>query len=134
MIINQNVILKAGLLTISSKDAFLSLHEDFKQQGAESFYYKKIKNLQNSDFITLRPYFKDAESSEFDFFLINKKKKQDEAANSLLKSKKFNDCNEYQKWEARSVDLDDDAVIGDNFAVLLNQDREIIVEAKLYKY
>jgi hypothetical protein len=32
------------------------------------------------------------------------------------------------------VDLDDDAVIGDNFAVLLNQDREIIVEAKLYKY
>jgi hypothetical protein len=71
MIINQNVILKEGLLNISSKDAFLSLYEDIKLQGAESFYYKKIKNLQNSDFKTLRPYFNEAESSEFELFLIN---------------------------------------------------------------
>jgi hypothetical protein len=68
MIINQNVILKEGLINISSKDAFLSLYEDIKLQGAESFYYKKIKNLQNFDFKTLRPYFNDSESSEFELF------------------------------------------------------------------
>jgi hypothetical protein len=134
MIINQNVILKEGLLNISSKDAFLSLYEDIKLQGAESFYYKKIKNLQNSDFKTLRPYFNDSESSEFELFLISKKKKQDEVPNNLLKSKTFKDCYELKKSEARAVDLDDDVIIDDNFAVLLNQDREIIVEGKLYKY
>lgn len=46
MIINQNVILKEGLLNISLKDAFLSLYEDIKQQVAESFYYKKYSKLR----------------------------------------------------------------------------------------
>tara|TARA_R110001606_G_scaffold372747_1_gene529895 strand:+ start:205 stop:1662 length:1458 start_codon:yes stop_codon:yes gene_type:complete len=124
--LNENVELKEGVFKINTKNAFTNLYEDIKNKGSESYYNEKIKNFEN--FKSLRPYFDDSETSKFEEFLAKKKKKN--------KSKNYNKVNNcYQaKSNDDTFDLDDDVIIDNNFSVLLNEDREIIVEGILYRY
>ncbi|MGB0892013.1 MAG: hypothetical protein ACPGUU_06640 [Flavobacteriaceae bacterium] len=140
--INQNVTLKNGILSADSKEAFLNLYEDVKSKGAESFFYEKIRPLQKFGFKPLRPFFKDSEEEEFKSFLKLKKEKLNNK-NNQNKNKSFykvNGClpNNQELKTTDSVEqiieLDDYVIIDNNFAVLLNEEREIIVEGKLYKY
>tara|TARA_R110002167_G_scaffold117793_1_gene293969 strand:+ start:15731 stop:17239 length:1509 start_codon:yes stop_codon:yes gene_type:complete len=125
---NDNVLLKNGVLTFNTKGAFLNLYEEVKTQGAESYYNNNIKNLEN--FKTLRPYFNESENTQFELFLIKKKKKEKENSNYYSK---VNPCSQL-KNNVEVLELDDNVIIDNNFAILLNDDREIAVEGILYRY
>lgn len=125
----ENFSIKEGVLNFNSRDAFINLYEGIKKQGAESFFYKEIKNIPQSDFKPLRPYFKETENSQLQFFLINKKDKLDKAANNLHKGKIHS-----KSFENEVIELDDYVITDSSFAVLLNEDREIVVNGILYRY
>ena len=58
-----------------------------------------------------------------------KKKKKNQSKNYH----RTNNCHQY-KSDEETFELDDDVIIDNNFSILLNEDREIIVEGILYRY
>lgn len=124
--IGEGAILNEGVIAIETKTAFLDLYNVVKEQGAESFYLNNIKNLEN--FKPLRPFFTEGEDEKFKAFL--KRKYERQALNTnLYKNKTVSKSN-----SDYDIELDDDVIVDNSFAVLLNEDREIIVDGKLYKY
>jgi hypothetical protein len=124
--LNENVELKKGVFKFNTKNAFTNLYKDIKNKGSESYYNEKIRKFEN--FKSLRPYFDESETTKFEEFLAKKKKK-----NKSKNYHKNNNCSEY-KSDEETIDLDDDFIVDNSFSILLNEDREIIVEGILYRY
>lgn len=126
--LNENIELKEGVLKINTKNAFTNLYEEIKNKGSESYYNEKIRKFEN--FKPLRPYFYESETNKFKEFLAKKKKKK---KNQSKNYHKVNNCEQF-KSNKETFELDDDIIIDNDFSILLNEDREIIVEGILYRY
>jgi len=106
----------------------LSLYNDILKIEPEKFYTDHIKKISKSEFKSLRPYFDENEIYDFQNFLIEKKNKQ-----SSFKKSNFSNIKKNNN-EPETIELDDEVIIDPNFAIILNENREIIVEGKVYKY
>ena len=119
----NSFILKEGVLKFKNKEELEQLVNEIKETGAENFYNKEIKSFIDKGYEPLRPYFSENETEEFESFMEKKGKK-------LENEQQF----EEKTDKEITFDIEDELIIDSNFEVLLNFNREIIVDNKLYKY
>lgn len=114
---------KEGILKFKNKEELEQLVNEIKETGAENFYNKEIKSFIDKGYEPLRPYFSENETEEFESFMEKKGKRLEREQQSEEKTN-----------EEITFDIEDELIVDSNFEVLLNFNREIIVENKLYKY
>ena len=114
---------KNGTLKFENNEDLKFLIEEIKKTGAENFYKKQIKKLTKEGYEPLRPYFSEEEIEEHEAFIEKKGKR-------LQKTREAEGIFD----EEIEFDIEDELIVDSNFEVLLNFNREIIVEHKLYRY
>lgn len=102
------------------------------QQSLVAFMDKDPEVIRNSvseisgkQFKTLRPFFEEGETKQIDNFLKNKQQKI-KSSNYLYSLKSGEDDEE--------IDLDDELISDENFASILNEQRELYVGDSIYIY
>ena len=108
-----------GKLQFTNKQ---SLKQFILETKTEDFK-RVIMNLNEKGFSSLRPFFEENDNLGIDDFLTSKKSKI--IKKGLLYSLKSNDD---------EIDLDDELVSDEGFAAVLNDEREIYIGDKFYKY
>jgi hypothetical protein len=129
--INQFKIVD-GTLVINNKASLVQIMSQYqKNDSYQKEFDKEIVNLQKQGFRPLTPIFdnySDEETAKFVKRKLERNEKRQKDFGLYSKNAKFATENE------EVIDLSDDLIYDPAFAALLNEDREIIVEEKLYKY
>lgn len=119
-IINSSLTLRKGTLKFKDKETL----KKFVENPEPDYLKNTVTSLRKQGFKSLRPYFNHNDNKSIDSFL--KEKKVNKKKNGYLYSLKASDND--------NLDLDDELISDQNFASLLNEDREIYVGDSIYRY
>ncbi|WP_299364818.1 hypothetical protein [Winogradskyella sp.] len=130
----DSVELKDGILVFSSKDFLIRKVDeikDMKQEQKEQFLYK----FYNQGFKPLFPRYRDDDNTKLGEFAQRKKERLSKLVygdNQMLGGKRV--PTEIDEDGELVEEFDDDLISDDDFASVLNDQREVIVGDSLYKF
>ena len=127
----NNFKLTNGILSINSREELINIHNSYKNDiPYQNEFNQMVKKLQSKGFRPLEPIFDQNNPKMIEDFVKRKqirlhKRDLDYSIGTII-----------SKTDSLDVDIDlDDELIKDPFlASLLNEDREIFIGGKLYKY
>lgn len=130
--INEKIEIKNGILTFSNSDFLKKTVEKLKSLENTEDKYKLLSSYYDKGFYPLFPNYVEGDSRLLDF----EKRKKERAQKVIQYNQQF------QRKSSSIIDedgelveeYDDDLIADDDFAALLNDKREIIVDGKIYKY